>query len=287
MRPGALALVVLAALLLAAGLAAAQGAPTLEASPVTPPLVKPGDEATATMTVKYCYGAPGAVAGTVTVSVQPPSGWLTGSVSPSSFRADVGSGQSCGTKDVALTLRASRDAPAFKPAALHVNLDSKGASGATKQTVTADVLVQAQYWAELEVKKPDTPRVQRSDQGTLNLPVSVGANEATRLEITSFDPARLITVRGAIVTTQAGNGLDQKAAQTIPLTVTVSPGAQRGLRQVQLNITTHYVTSPAIQGESKEFKVDVDVTDAATTPGFEAPALLLAAGAVTLLARRR
>lgn len=279
-----LTLMVPLALLAVAPPAAAQDAPELTASAEQPPLLTIGQEATAATKVQFCYRAAGAVPATITVSATGPA-WLAIDPEPREFQGTT-SGQRCGSRDVTFRLTAGRDAPAFTPGEVEVHLASRATSGTSEANVTFHA--QVDYASEVRVEPPPRARVTRGDLGTIKLTVITGANDGTTLEITGAEPTRTLNLVAQIVTTSAGQGLDKTDRTTIPLTVTVSPGAQLGVQRITLNVSAHNAKSPATVGASTSVPAEVEVLGSGgPTPGVELPMALGSLGALALLARRR
>lgn len=279
------ALVLAAALvLLSIPSAAAEPVTTLEATAAEAPMLRPGGQDTATASVRYCYNSATIVApATITLSVGKKPAWVEAEVSPASFRADAG-GQRCNTREVNLTLRATRDAPAFKPESVELTASSSSGSGPSKVPIT----VQVGYGAELELAKPQRPRIERGDQGTISLRITIGANEGTRLEITGRDPQNVLNLAGMQVTTTAGAGLDQKVTETPQLRVTASPGASPGVHSINITVASQYARSPTITGETESILAEVEVVaGSATTPAPAALLVVALAGALAWARRRR
>jgi hypothetical protein len=260
-------------------------APSLEAAPPASPFAKPGATADATLTVKYCYNTPPAVPGTVAVALDPPS-WLAATATPSQFTAAV-QASNCGTQDVQLALQFGRNAPAFQVQTLHITLTPRGGGGSQGNPLALDLPVQADYGAELSVAQPPTLTVQRGDAGVLALDVTVGANEATGLEVSSTGGTGLVTVGGEEVQTGAGNGLDAKVSVHVPLNVTVSPGASPGAQTLVIKVASYDLRQHSILGPATEVRATVQVTQASATPGPSAAVAALAAAFLALGAQRR
>lgn len=279
-------LVLLLALLGLPGLASAQGTPSFDRTEsVTPPVLEPGQETSIPFAVRYCYATSGTVPATITVAVEGPA-WMVASADPATFQGSV-SGGNCGSRAVTLLLRAGRDAPAFEPENVVVHLTGRGAGG----TETHDVAFAAQvdYATELAIEPPPRVRVPQGDQGRLDLKVGVGANAGTRLDIAANDPARKITAFIPVVSTSAGAGLDAVDPVTIPMTITVSPGAEPGVHRLPVTIATANARSPSNVGERETVNVEVEVTGGGGNPAPGPGALLVAglAAAAALAVRGR
>lgn len=283
MRRGAL--LGLALSLLAAQAALAQEAPRLEPTLDAPAPIKPGGTADTLLQVRYCYRASGAVPATVVVAVDPaPPAWLAAAPDPARFQATT-SGSPCGSRDVTVHLNVGRQAPAFEPTFLQLKLQAQSSGTATEEA-EAQAPVQADYWAEVDVKKPERIRVQRGDAATLRLLVAVGANDGTRLEVTGSEERGMLTMQGAIVDTQAGSDLDRPDSRTLELKVAASPFAPLGVGRLQVNVTAFASERPGLLGERATVIAEVQVLEANDTP--PAPlGLALLAMMVLALARRR
>jgi hypothetical protein len=275
-----------AILILLAGPAAAQEAPQVEATMAPPEPARPGQTVDGTLRVTHCYRTSSAVPAQVSISVDSAPAWLTATPEPARYSATTG-GQRCGTKDVAIHLAFSRNAPAFELGFLRLRVRGEGTSSTS---TTVEVAQQATYWAELEVQAPPRIQVARGDQGTLRLPITIAANAGTRLEVTDASPDGKVTLQGSQPSTDAGAGLDEKRQFTAPLIITVSPGAALGLQDVDIRVTTAHFQRGDILGEEKTVTGQIEVLAGASAnpaPGFEAGALLLAGIAGVLLLQRR
>jgi MYXO-CTERM domain-containing protein len=275
----------LLALLTLASQARAQDAPQMTTTAPQPPLLVIGQEATSVMQVQFCYRAGGAVPATIAVSAKTPS-WLSATPDPAQFQGSTG-GSRCGTQDVTWHLLAARDAPAFTAGNIEVTLTGRATGGSSDAKTT--FIAQVDYAAELKVDPPARIQAPRGDLGTIRLTALVGANDGTKLEVTGNDPGGNLNIVAQIVTTGAGHGLDAPDRVTVPLTVTVSPGAPLGVQRIQLRILAQNAKSPTIVGPSLTVNADVEVVAASGggTPGPAIPLVLAGLGALALLARRR
>lgn len=280
MRRGALPALIL---LLLSPTAAAENLSTLEVTAGEAPTPPPGGSGEFRLAVRYCYTtaplAPTNVDATITSAPE----WLSAQANPSRFRADTG-GTRCGNKEVVVQFTVARGAPAFSPKPLVVHLAGAG------EEVDATAVVQAAYASEVTVTKPPKAQAARGDEGAFTLEVAVGANEATKMEITGRDPQGFLTLLSYVSTVPgAGTGLDAKVTQRIPFRFTVSPSAAPGVRPFPLNITTMYSQSPGILGDAEQLTVDVEVLAGGgnPTPGPAVALLALGAASMAWLARRR
>lgn len=280
-RPAAaLALV---ALLVLVPPAAAEPVQSVEANPEgTAPLLKPGQQGSVPVRVRYCYANPPLQPAQVTARVAASPGWASAQVSPTSFRADP-AGQRCGTQSLALQWTVTRAAPAYKAESIRVEVTSAG----IERPAAADVPIQAEYAAELDVKRPPRVRIERGEQGSLRLEVTVGANDSTRIEITGRDAQALVTMRGITATSAAGNGLDDRKVESHGLDLAVSSDTPLGVRPFSILVKALYERSPATVGDNETVQAEIEVVEAARTPGFEAATALGAAVAAGMALRAR
>jgi len=259
-------LAALAALAFLAAPAAAQ-TPVLTLSMAPPEPLMPGAEGEGALAVHYCYSTTSAVPASIDVSVSSAPAWLTATLDPDRFSGTTSGGSKCGDQRVQVHLAASRAIPAFKPEDLGLHVHARSASGGTADK-DMSVPVQGLYWAELSAQAPARIDVKRGESGALRLPLGIGANAGTRLEVTgTADPQGRVTVKGELPPTTAGKGLDDVDHIVVSLQVAVAPSAEVGVHQVQIHITTRYAQGSDV-GEEKTVQGEVNVP-ATSSPGPE------------------